>query len=679
MRKRRAALRQADTPSRPAQRPQGFAANQLDIDTDPANYAEIKRITSLPIAAALSDEELEEFNETNVLPRARHEENFGLFPAQAMAVRAYDMHSGVFAPISVGGGKTLTTLMIAQRAHDKGLYRTMLIVPPTVYAQLTKRDIPWARKRVKLTVPFLMLGNKTPQQRKAIYLSGRPGCYIVPYSLLSTKDTSEMLDAIQPKLLILDEAHNVKNISSARTRRMRSYMAEHNPELVALSGTITNKSVQDYHHLITAALGENSPLPLSPVLAGEWGQVIDATAQPDSAATGPVRPLMRWAEKHFPNEEFPRNQAGFRRAYMRRLSSAPGVVSTVGENTLDCTLILQNQPVAHPEKYEGWKQLEALMEQVDEGWKTPNDDEIEHAIHKHKWMQELSAGFYNQLRWPTMAELSKKRGISTEEAYTLIDRAMTQHEAHQRYAKSLRYWLQDRHRPGLDTPFLVGSDMRLHGAQNVGQRLYKEWKEAKDLEFDGMPERVSEAIRVCPFKVLTAVEWAKQLKGKGGIIWYLNIEVGLWLTQELQQAGLNPLHCPAGRKANETIIDPRHRDRVVVASIDAHGTGKNLQHFQEQLVVQWPRPAKTAEQMLGRLHRNGQEADELICHTMLTTEFEDMNFYACLTDALYQHQTLGVQQKVVYCNYDPLPVVFPVDVLIERGFLRGQGQISQEK
>ncbi len=127
------------------------------------------------------------------------------------------------------------------------------------------------------------------------------------------------------------------------------------------------------------------------------------------------------------------------------------------------------------------------------------------------------------------------------------------------------------------------------------------------------------------------------------------------------------MHCPAGESANKNILDHGNKSKVVIASLDAHGTGKNLQHFQHMCVVQWPRSARTAEQLLGRLHRRGQEADELPVTTCNSLLFDHMNMAACLNDALYIHQSTGDKQKLIYANYDPLPKIFPPAVLYQRG------------
>ena len=96
-------------------------------------------------------------------------------------------------------------------------------------------------------------------------------------------------------------------------------------------------------------------------------------------------------------------------------------------------------------------------------------------------------------------------------------------------------------------------------------------------------------------------------------------------------------------------------------------------------VVQWPRQADKAEQLLGRTHRNGQTADELRVVRGDYTEFDFINFAACLNDALYIHQTTGTRQKMIYCNYDPLPKIFPSSVLRERGAEVRRLTIEQRK
>lgn len=633
---------------------------------NPVGHAEIIRICKLMLCTPPTPEEHEEFCRS-IIDATQFEKGFRLFVPQSHALLTYDQYGGGFFPIGVGWGKTLVCLVIASRAYERGLRKILLHVPAQAYEQLLSTDIQWVRRRVPLAVPFIGLGKVSKARRIALAKSGKKGCYVLPYSCLSTEDSVELIDAIAPQLVILDEAHYVKNFRSARTHRVLDYVTQKKPQLVALSGTITSKSIMDYWHLIKAALNTNTPLPLSQQLAKEWSQVLDAKAQPSEAQTGAIKPLVDWARRSFPSEEFPFDVSGFRKAYRLRLNSSPGVVST-GDSEIGTSLIIRNVPVENHEKAPGWVELEKLILGVVEQWITPNGDEIDYSIHTFKWLFELTAGFYNQLLWPTPEAFAKTKGVSLDKANEMIEAGIAHHQALQIYSRELRAWLEKYARPTLDTPMLVGFDMANHGAKNVGHELYEPWAAAKDLEIVGMAERYAKPVRVCQYKIDHALSWWREMvpEGQGGILWAHNQEMVAWAFEVFKNAGVDAVHCPAG--ADSQILDPANANKLMVASMPAHGTGKNLQHFQHQLFLQWPRSATAAEQTLGRLHRTGQEADELFAYRIDTTEFDALNFAACLNDALYIHQSTGVRQKLIYAGYDPVPAIFPPEVLRERGF-----------
>ncbi len=641
--------------------------------------SELARITKMQVIEPMDKSEVAAYQNENVLSHAL-QEGFRLFDLQCEAGLAYDLYNGLFAPIGVGWGKTLITLMIANKAYQKGLKKILLCVPSNVMCQLTQTDIKTARTKIPYNVPTHVVGGLGGLERKSLTKSGKKGVYILPYSYLSVKDTEEMLEAIKPELIICDEAHNLANRGSARTKRLMNYVDKHKPEGCALSGTITSKTIRDYFHLIKWCLAEYNPLPNGLQLANEWGSVIDAEAtgtygQADSgntrSAQSPLLPLIRWAQKVYPNEKFKEDTPSFRKAYKLRLNSAPGVVSS-GDASIGTSLIMSNQPVENKEQAPGWKELSDLCKKVTDEWTTPNGDEIEHAIHCWKWLNELwGAGFYNELIWPTADIYAKRKKIGGYEAEDTLKKAWEHHQAGQVYAKCLRTWLGKNSFPGCDTPFLVGHEISRNKAKNVGEEMYVKWADWKKLDFDGRPERDSHAIRVCPFKINHAVAWAKETQSSkelpGGIIWVHHQEAGLWCYDELVRAGLDALHCPAGDRFNELILAQQNKNKIIVASMVAHGTGKNLQHFSNNYFLQWPRQDTQAEQTLGRTHRNGQKADELTVVTNFSTEFDHLNFAACLNDALYIHQTTGNRQKLIYAVYNPLPKIFPSAVLQERG------------
>lgn len=637
-----------------------------------AGSAEILRICAMPIAPRmrLGTPEFEEFNREHLLSHA-FESGFRFFEPQANAIRDFERYGGFLAPIGVGWGKTLITLACAGIAATRyEISRVLLVVPSSVYSQLVDQMIPAARNKIPFPLQVIGLGGRSQDQRKFLARSKRRGLYLLPYSYLSTKDAPELLEEISADCVLLDEAHNLKSRRAARTRRMLDWIAERKPKLVgSLSGTLTSKSLMDYHHLARVCLGERSPMPLSNQMAGEWSMVVDAGAPPTSVLHGnPIEPLVRWACHHFP--DLAKEQvdvSGFRRAYQLRFLTTPGVIAT-GDQEIGVSLVLQNRPVPAYEKAHDYERLKKLIQDVDTLWVTPNGDEIDYAIHLFKWLYELHSGCYNELTWPTPADLAQRRGIAETAAEDLLARAKAHHSLHQIYSKELRTYLLNGPSPGVDTPMLVAAELERHPrSPRLPAKLRDKWAEMRAADFTGRPERDSRAIRVCDYKIMEAMRRVRLWDG-GGIVWVHHIEIGQWAYEMFRADGIDALHCPAGDEANRAICDPANKDKIVIASMSAHGTGKNLQHFQRQLFLQWPRSAVTAEQTIGRTHRNGQEADELVVEMMLTTKFDELLFAACLNDAVYIQQTTGTRNKIVYCSYDPLPKVYSHAFLRARGF-----------
>lgn len=227
-------------------------------------------------------------------------------------------YRGVFAPVAVGEGKTLPSLLaasIALSAVSLGIRRVMLFTKPDIKAQ-TMRDISfygphWAWREDVCTVPFY---SRTPLQPtpqfgtwhnpntnlwynfhdgKAIhiFLHGQWVAYnskthVAPdgteyrvgfprgtrfsvhtYNELSLSDRrtgQPKLDLMieQPGLLILDEVHSLKLKNATRTMRVNNYMeAFPNTVVFAMSGTLTTRSIYDYAHIIKWCLKDMAPLP----------------------------------------------------------------------------------------------------------------------------------------------------------------------------------------------------------------------------------------------------------------------------------------------------------------------------------------------------------------------------------------------------------------------------------
>lgn len=696
------------------------ALNDPNRQNHPTSQSELSRIINTPLSHGLTDRELEEFNRLNLkadIYTAKTPDGkpkFRLYESQARSVLWYDRYKGVFAPISCGGGKTGTSLMIAERAWRRGMRKIMLLIPPEIYTQLTQRqndresDIASWRKTVELTIPFTGMGNLPGPGARARKAEQRKfGCFIVPHSLMSTQDSSELLEKINPGLIIIDEAHRFKNKNAAKTKRLLTYVRKHKPHLIILSGSITDRTIKDYFHFLEPTLHERSPLPLNYLDMLNWSQVLDTGSEPTEELKKGLTPLVSWGRRHFATEKYEAeldaegnslkgkaiiedlkfDVSGIRKAYRLRLAHTPGVVSTA-DSGVGTTLVIRNIVVPRPNDESG-KKLEEIEAGV-EAMKTPNGDPISHAMQKFKWRYELSAGFYNKLYWPSPETVSKRKNITIAKAKEILTESLQAHNAHTRYSQELRKWFGNgKHRPGLDTPFLVGQSMMKNKSQFVGPELYElfvDWKQREKDLGDDLIERDSEPVRICDYKIKAAVQWAKELRSKketktaGLIIWYYHQEIGVWATEEAVKIfGKNGVvHCPAGDEYNKVILDKaRNGNKVIVASWKAHGTGKNLQHFQHQWFIQFPRNCGEAEQLLARTHRPGQLADELVMHLCNSHVFDHQNFSACIRDATYVQQSMGSRQKLLMARYEPIPPMFPRDSFKEAG-ISDVAELDQE-
>jgi hypothetical protein len=646
------------------------------LQGDPDQESEIQRICHIPISEPLTDAEVEAVNQVQIKAEA-YTKGFRFKRVQAEALQTFAEKGSVFAPVSVGGGKTLICLRCLGIAFENGVQRAVMVVPSNVYNQLISHDIDWARRRVPLGFNFYLLGGKSPAKRREL-AGGRRGCWVLPYSLLSRPDTFELLEAIRPELIVFDEAHNIKNRGAARTKRILTYWKKHRPRVACASGTMTRKSIKDFSHMLTMSLGAGAPVPADANIVQEWAAVLDSeqaqteTYHKGKASAGPLRPLINWSNRHFSHTRIDFDVPGFRQAFQNRLLTTPGVIATPADE-LGTSIVIQNLKGSHMTR-PGGAELDELIHKLNNAWVSPSGDEIEHAMLIWGLNYQLTAGFYYLQIWPEPEDIAHKRGMSADEAESLLERSIDYHERLNEYHKVLRAWFtHGGHRPGLDTPMLVGGDMARHGSTNVGNELFMSWQQKEAADFEGRVARLSLPVRVCDYKLQMAVDWCKQQEeGLGGILWYHHDDLGLWLFETLMASGIPAVHCPAGREADKFLTPydeaaKRCKGKFLVCSTRAHGQGKNLQFMQNQLFVQLPVSEDSMEQSIGRTHRSGQEADEVVCTTLVSNEFDDMCLAAILNDAIYVQETMNNPQKVLIASWDPMPIIYGSQLLIRAG------------
>lgn len=309
---------------------------------------ELDRILLLP------RERWEEQAEPTVLTEAlrQPEGEQTLRPVQAAALQNLHDCRGLLAPITVGGGKTLISMLapVVLEAH-----RPILLVPAKLRDK-THREFAEASKHWR----------------------HHPDVPVVSYELLGRVNGAKILESRKPDLIIADECHRLKNPKAACTRRVARWMVDH-PETVfaGMSGTITKRSLLDFWHLVRWALGdEHAPLPRKRKEIELWGRALDVkvtdlTRMDLGALTifGPTR-------------------ADARRGLGQRIEQTPGVVSIAAADDLDASIVMETWDPDLPEEVE--REIEAVREKRE----TKGGDTLVGRAEVWRHTRELVCGFY---------------------------------------------------------------------------------------------------------------------------------------------------------------------------------------------------------------------------------------------------------------------------------------------
>jgi len=134
-----------------------------------------------------------------------------------------------------------------------------------------------------------------------------------------------------------------------------------------------------------------------------------------------------------------------------------------------------------------------------------------------------------------------------------------------------------------------------------------------------------------------ARDWLEADKGDPGIVWVEHVPFGMKLSE---LSGIR--YFGAGDH-----VEILTHTGPMIASIRAHGEGRNLQRYRRCLVIAPPDMGATWEQLLGRNHRPGQKADEVEWEVCLQAPELWASFKNALIDAKYIQETQGKNQKLL--------------------------------
>ena len=296
-----------------------------------------------------------------------------------------------------------------------------------------------------------------------------------------------------------------------------------------------------------------------------------------------------------------------------------GVVSSGDTASCQASLVISERTL----KVEVPAPVQVALDQLEESWQRPDGEELVDALTKARCARELSCGFYYRWRWP--------RG----EPVAVIERWL---EARKNWHKELREKLK-KGGAHMDSPLLVtkaairweegythverdrdGVELRRFrveprtrgGPLPTWQSEF--WSQWRDVRETAKPE--TEAVWLSDFLVEDSLAW---LQEGPGLLWYEFDGLARRLLERQRLGGAGALHAGPGAEGNSRVLRLTGKE-AVIASIRAHGTGKNLQQFARNIVANPPSDGATWEQLIGRTHRQGQQADEVTVEVYRHTE-----------------------------------------------------------
>ncbi len=301
-----------------------------------------------------------------------------------------------------------------------------------------------------------------------------------------------------------------------------------------------------------------------------------------------------------------------RKAFQRRLTESYGVISTK-EGHVGCSLYINSiSPELNSAVDDAFKTLRSL-------WETPDGWPISDAITLWRHARELSCGFY--YKWDPRPP---KECI----------------EARKQWCKFVRHYI--KYHP-VDSELQVAQGI-VAGRVKDELACYVTWRAIRDtFKPNTVPVWLDQSI------IHLAYKWAKE---SPGIVWVEHQAFG----QRLSEYSMLPYYHRQGKNAAGEMIEDAHQHGCsIIASIASNKEGRNLQAWNRNLLTSIITNGEGMEQILGRTHRDGQQADEVIFDVVMGCSEQWKGFEQARADARYIEDSTGQAQKLLYADYISVP------------------------
>ena len=372
---------------------------------------------------------------------------------------------------------------------------------------------------------------------------------VVSYSDIARDVDEKLLRTYSPGRLICDEVDKLRRVGksgSGTAKRVSQWMAA-NPTtgFDAMSGTMFKEGLKDYGHILNWTLKGNAPVPELPGRISAWH-----TALKEGKASKSV-----W-------KELTGCEAGpdFRKAFRERLWYSPGVLISV-----DC---FDGVPLnLEKVQIDAERALDRLYEtgETPDGLDVVDDGREDSESIDGTWAVErqMALGFYYK----------------------------PDPDPPKPWAKARRDWFRFVRRMIESGDFNTELQVR-RWAEKAQDSIWLSWKAIQPtFQPRFIPVWLND----------NAIEFARAWGRDGGTLWTDHRAFAERLSAETGWRWF----AGGGRDQSGMMIE-QCRDKTVIVSRQANGTGRNLQHWNRALVTALPGNGRDMEQLLGRQHREGQ-------------------------------------------------------------------------
>lgn len=516
-------------------------------------------------------------------------------------------HEGMLASLPVGVGKSWVAALFPVepggvkpelRERLDGMWpqveceRPVLLLPPSVRDEMERDVIPNLRTAYKI----------------------HPNLKLVSYSELQQERRANILHELAPDFLFCDEVHNLKNLTSARSKRVKVYMKAH-PETVfaGFTATLADRSLRDFHHIALWSHPLDPPLPRGWKELQDWANAVDADVSPmERLPPGALLELCAPGES-------------VREGLARRMAETAGFI-LAREASCDVPLSLTaRKDIVLP------AQLRDALVELDEAWMTPDGEPVPDAARWAAHSRSMALGFYYKWDWskvthdgrPDMEWLEARRDWGKAVA-EVCRRGLPDFDSELRVRNGARYGNLPKSLQGVTLSTLV------------------RWDEQSKKD---APPTV--AVWMTDAVMRWVVDWAYR---NAGIIWCEHTAVQEWLAanwhpdeQRVYGAGMN----------DELRLLAKSRlagQWSIACSRPSHFQGKNLQAWSSNLMLTPSPNAKIWEQLLGRTHRSGQLAASVRAEFLAHTQIAYRTMAAAMKRAHFIREELLAPQKLLDCT-----------------------------